>query len=518
MVIITYQFLIILSFSFFIFSINAASLKKNDELFLIRAEYQFNMTTIALPVLNRDDAEINDQLSSRIAFMNGTKSDDIIFNLYSNYINKYWIFLVNSTEVANKLLLRTDYKKNDLEINGIIIPKSLNFKMPSKNKNKGIPIFIVDDNITDSLYAYDIRIMERHTYFLLDIKRAISNYPEAYLLTIGILCLLMSIAIFVFWKITMNQTRAIYVLSFHKFFFSIPFFIFLLSISLLIKSVDIKDQDPNIEYDGSVYIDTALITLDAIYRTLLWFLILLMCFGWKISIQNLSREDLKFLMKMFLFIYIAMCLDQIIDSASKGIWVFHLSEVKNFIFYVGMIILMYKKIRKTVAFLERRLYYARALSLEYVEALVYKINLINKFKMMLYIYLGLFLIFVFIHKVIVYDYDTTLLELYNYTLVDIYLSVYFLFLLRPKPLPPNFNVDFGNDAEGDIGIVYKIFLPKYKEINERKENNQKELQSCKGKKVPILILGPCISHYNNNAEEEYSINNYINNVEIGYTD
>ena len=44
------------------------------------------MTKIDIPVLNRDDAEINNQLSSRIAFMNGTKSDDIIFNLYSNYI------------------------------------------------------------------------------------------------------------------------------------------------------------------------------------------------------------------------------------------------------------------------------------------------------------------------------------------------------------------------------------------------------------------------------------------------
>ena len=59
-----------------------------------------------------------------------------------------------------------------------------------------------------------------------------------------------------------------------------------MSISLLIKAIDIKGQDPYREYEDSVYIDTALITLDAIYRTLLWFLILLMCCGWKISIQS----------------------------------------------------------------------------------------------------------------------------------------------------------------------------------------------------------------------------------------
>ena len=514
MVIINYQYLIILIL-ILIITLNCSTLKKNDELYLVQVEYQYNITKFNLYILNKDNAEINDFLSSRIAFMNSTESDDLIFNLYCNYINKYWLFLVNSSDVADKLLKRDDYKKNEIYINGIIIPKSLNYEMPKKNNNKNIPIFIVDDNITDYLYLYDIRNMEKNIYFLFNIKRAIANYPEKYLLIIAILSIIISIAMFVYWRILMKSTRHVYILSIHKFLFSIPFFIFLLSISLLVKAVDVKGQDPYIEYESSVYIDTALITLDAIYRTLLWFLILLMCCGWKISIQTLSRDDLKFLMKMFLIIYIAMCLDQIIDSASTGIWVLHLSEIKNLIFYICMLFLMLKKIRKTISFLERKLYYARALSLEYVEALVYKINLINKFKIMLYSYIGLFLIFVFIHKVIILPYDTTLLEVYNYSLVDIYLSIYFLYLLRPRTLPPNFNVDFGNDIDGDIGIVYKAFLPKYKDINEKMQINEKELQACKYKNIPILILGPCLSHYNN-REEEYSINNYMTNVEIGF--
>ena len=44
----------------------------------------------------------------------------------------------------------------------------------------------------------------------------------------------------------------------------------------------------------------------------------------------------------------------------------------------------------------------------------------------------------------------------------------------------------------------------------------KELQECKNNNLPILILGPCLSHHNSNEEEEFSINNYINNVEIGF--
>lgn len=111
-ILLNYCFILILTI---ILSINSSVLKENDELFLIQVEYQYNITKFNVSVLNRNEAEINDYLSSRIAFMNGSKSDDLIFDLYSNYINKYWLFLVNSTDVANKLLLKEDYKKNEVK-------------------------------------------------------------------------------------------------------------------------------------------------------------------------------------------------------------------------------------------------------------------------------------------------------------------------------------------------------------------------------------------------------------------
>ena len=512
-ILLNYCFILILTI---ILSINSSVLKENDELFLIQVEYQYNITKFNVSVLNRNEAEINDYLSSRIAFMNGSKSDDLIFDLYSNYINKYWLFLVNSTDVANKLLLKEDYKKNELYINGIIVPRSLNYEMPKENNNKKIPVFVVENNYTDYLKDLDIRNMKKHTYFLFEIKRAISSYPETYLLIIAILTLLIGLGLNAYWKVLLMQVRFIYILSIHKFLFSIPFFITLVSLALVVKAIDIRGQDPYREYDGSVYIDTALITLNAIFRTLLWFLILLICCGWRILIQNFTREQLRFFMKMFLIIYICMCLDQIIDSASKGIWVFHLSEIKNIVFYAWMLYLILERIKKNVNFLERRLYYARALSLEYVEALEYKINLINKFKMMLYSNIGFYLVFLFIHKVIVYPYDTSLLEVYDYYMVDLFLSIYFLYLLRPQTLPSNFNADLGfNENEKDIGNIYKALLPKYCDINNIQKNNKEQLLSFKGKRIPILVLGPCVSHYNNNGEE-YSINNYINNTYIGY--
>ena len=74
-----------------------------------------------------------------------------------------------------------------ITINGIIIPKRLNYEIPKENNNKNIPIFIVDDNYTDFLYSYDIRNINKHVYFIVEIKRAIPYYPETYLLIIPIL-------------------------------------------------------------------------------------------------------------------------------------------------------------------------------------------------------------------------------------------------------------------------------------------------------------------------------------------
>ena len=145
---ISYIYFLILIFLTILISVNSAVLNEDDKLNLIQVEYGYNITNFDLEVLNRDDAEINDFLSSRIAFMNGSSFDNEIFDIYSAYINKYWIFIVNSSSVADSLLERDYYKKNELYINGIIVPKSLNYKMPEKNNNKKIPIFIVNDNIT----------------------------------------------------------------------------------------------------------------------------------------------------------------------------------------------------------------------------------------------------------------------------------------------------------------------------------------------------------------------------------
>lgn len=492
---------------------SSTKLKEGDKISLIQVEYGYNATRFELSLKNRDYAQINDLLSSRIAFLNNTETDNMIFELYSSYINRYWLFLVNSSEVANNLLLRDDYLQKELYINGIIIPKRLQYKLPSDNKNPFIPIFELNDSEIDYLSLLDIRNTKKNIYFIFDITRVIGNYPETYLLINALVGCLLGLALLIYWKILIKVTRFIYVFTLHKFLYTLPFFITVLGVLFISKAIDLEGRNPYQINDDSMFLDTALFTINSIYRTLLWFFILLICCGWKITVQTLRTEDLKFLMRMLLITYVVTSLDQMIDSSETRIWVFNLTEIKNLIFYIVMLFLLLSKIKKSVYFLQGRLYYARTLSLEYVEALSFKIRLINKNKLMIYSYLALYVIMILVHKIFVYPYDTNILELYDYHLLDIYLSIYFLLILRPQELPPNFNVDFGNDIEGDIGLIYKSFLPKYSEINKKKINDLNEITSHKDKNMPIIILGPCLNRNNN---DESSINNYINNIEIGF--
>ena len=219
---------------------------------------------------------------------------------------------------------------------------------------------------------------------------------------------------------------------------------------------------------------------------------------------------------MVLGIYIIMCLDQLFDSFVEKAWVFHLSEIKNVLFLIGIMIYLYKRINKTIRFLERKLYYARALSLEYIDVLKYKINLIKLLFRVLYSYAALYLVILILHKTAVYPYDTKVLEMYDYMLADIYLYSILLYTYRPRVLPQDFKIDIGGEDEDEIGLVYKAFLPKYSIINVKFKENYKDIYSVKGKNIPILVLGPCLSHINAENDQEISINNYINNVEIGF--
>ena len=76
------------------------------------------------------------------------------------------------------------------------------------------------------------------------------------------------------------------------------------------------------------------ITLNGMHRTILWFLALLLSYGWNISLQQLNARDCKFFFRIILVIFLILSIDQIIDVIFEPIFRIHVSEIKNGIFYL----------------------------------------------------------------------------------------------------------------------------------------------------------------------------------------
>ena len=261
------------------------------------------------------------------------------------------------------------------------------------------------------------------------------------------------------------------------------------------------------------------ITLNGMHRTILWFLALLLSYGWNISLQRLSAQDFKFFIKMLLILFISLFLAQFIDLITGPIFTLNLSEIINFIIYSILLYIILKKIALNIKFLMFRIYYARLLSPEYISALMYKILLFKKFRILVISYLVLYTIVLVLHKTVFYKYDDSVFQSYNYLEVDFYFEYLLLLLFRPKELPEYYNINLGNNINIDEGNIYRYILPKYSEVNSKICNlSKKEIDLCKKNQTPIVIIGPTDNVNHNNLEDNTSINRYFLELNIGFAD
>ena len=132
----------LISFIILYYSIISLTIKNNDTISLIYYEYSYNLSEINIELKNRE-VSIIDSVQCRLAFVKDQKKEkDEIFDFYSNYFTRQWIFFTNNTETVNNLL-QIEYSENELYCLGILNPKSLNYNIQDDN---GIPIFEIDDN------------------------------------------------------------------------------------------------------------------------------------------------------------------------------------------------------------------------------------------------------------------------------------------------------------------------------------------------------------------------------------
>ena len=186
---------------------------------------------------------------------------------------------------------------------------------------------------------------------------------------------------------------------------------------------------------------------------------------------------------------------------------------------------MCKKLKKNITFLQLKIHYASLISPEYLGSLKYKIKLVKMLRIIYISYFALFLTVIALEKTIFYTYDESTFESYNYMALDAVFLYSIIILFRPKELPEFYNINLGDNLDGDEGNIYKYKLPKYSEANSLKLNlSKKEIESYKKGDTPILIIGPNDdTDLNNNNEgiiqinnNDKSINKYFLSINLGF--
>ena len=171
-----------------------------------------------------------------------TNFDSSIYEYFSKYFNRIWIFYISDLNQIGKVLEK-DFSKNDIIITGIIIPKSLNYKITKENnKNKKVPILEINNELNETMNEYDIRKINRNMHFIINIDNNLL-VPIQYILTFSILVLISSIVISFIFIIYEKKAGQNYVFNYHdkiKYIFCAHIF---LALTLMFKTISVMRND-----------------------------------------------------------------------------------------------------------------------------------------------------------------------------------------------------------------------------------------------------------------------------------
>ena len=505
-----------------IFNFVYLSLKEILSLTLYENTFVKNIYNVTL--LNIKEAEIRTN-PSKLAYITDIKNKDKeIYNYYSKYYNRIWIFYINNINQI-QTVLSTDFDDYDIVITGILIPKSLHYKITKdNNNNRKVPIIEIDDNKTESMEQYDIRQNNRNTYFVITQPNG-NIIPMEYIITFSIFVLISSIIITLTWNIIEKKVGPNYIFGYHeriKYIFCAHIF---LALTLLFKTISLLKAD---NYELSATVEVSLTLSISFYKSFLWFLIYLVGYGWQICFQELLIAEQKKMVRILIAILINFWVDDILEKYFELFWIFHLNEIKNLFTYSILLYCIVKNINKNLIILNRKYNYALSLIPDFVEGIRIKIKLISNLKKLVLSYLPIYIFILLIHKIFLFDYDVSLLIAYDYLIPDLILESIFIFLMRPKIVPDFYNVDLGEVLNEEDGITYKCCLPNFEERFEIDNTeitiNKKDYDT---EEIPILVIGPnndnidSINNYIDNDNDssgirECSINKYFANIQVGY--
>jgi hypothetical protein len=348
----------------------------------IKQDYGFSSSSLNTTFLNAKTKSVAflEDTEGKLAYINSNESFTNLFKLNRLY-NHRWYFYVDDLEFFDIVIKnQTDARYYML---GIIINENLvNQINKSQIDSEIIPIMSISNLNHTLMTEYDYNNQRYNTFFVFTYYREIKVYPTKYYFIITIISFVLCGGFLTAWSIKIKLLDRAHITSLQKILIVLPVAELLVNIAICLE-LNILNNPPSesssstSEVSYQIYFETTLITLNALFRTLLWFLIALIVYGWQITKQSLTREEKNFFIKIYMFMYIAMFIDQIINVSMSNSFILTPSEIKNLLFYLVMVSWLTKRGIKSYRFLKRKLVYAITLTREFIPALILKLKMVK---------------------------------------------------------------------------------------------------------------------------------------------
>ena len=496
---------------------------KNPEYLSISVyENTYKKETYNITLVNQRNAKISKDPSKLLYITDIANKDSSILNDFSRFYNRIWIFYVTDVNEIRRILGKNYINTRYISITGLIIPESLIYKNIGIDDKEKIPVYSIDDRFNETFIKYDLRYNKKNIYFVI-------NYSEqiliGFLIGFSAFSLASAVGIGVAWHLLEKKVGPTYIFAYHERIKYIICAHIFLALTLIFKTISIMKTE---NYELTIAVEISLYLAVSFFRSLLWFLIYLISFGWNICFQDVVMNEQRRIFKIFIFVAIFFFADNILDKYCGKLWVLYLSEIKNVIVFGILTFLTIKNINKNMVVLKRKYNYALTLLQAYADGINEKIKLLTYLKYEVLFFLPLYIFFIIINKLFLSDYDNPILLLYIYLIPDLLLEFAFVYIMRPKIVPEYYSLDLGdmfNEAEGH---TYLCSLPKYDEFNEEKMiEDIKYKINFDEEKIPIVILGPettidstFIGEDDNDRScyVQPDINKYFSNIKVGYNE
>ena len=496
-------------------------LSKNPEFLTISVyENSFKKQTYNITLVNQKNAKISKEPSKLLYITDIENKDLSTLNEFSRFYNRIWLFYVTDVAEIPKIFQKNYFNTRYILITGLIMPESLVYKNMRIDENEKIPVYTIEDRFNETLINYDLRNNKKNVYFVI-------NYAEqiliSFLIGFSAFALLSAIGIGVTWHYLEKKIGPTFIFGYHERIKYIICAHIFLALTLIFKTISIMKTE---NYELTIAVEISLYLSVSFFRSLLWFLIYLISFGWNICFQDFGMNEQRRIFKIFIFVAIFFFIDNILDKYCGKLWVLYVSEIKNVILFGILTFLTYRNINKNMIFLKRKYNYALTLLEAYAEGINEKIKLLTYLRYEIIGFLPLLVLIIIINKLSLSNYDNPILLLYIYLIPDLLLEFVFVFLMRPKVVPAYYSVDLGDMFNQVEGSTYLCVLPKYDEFNEEQMvEDIKDKINFYDENIPIIIFGPEKTVNNSLFEEDASdrsgyiesdINKYFSNIRIGY--